>query len=137
MAGFMGDGACNQTLDTWLGNPGLGGATVYLALFTAAPTSAGGGTEVSATGYARLAVTNNTANFPSASGKTKTNGAVFDLGIAAADYGTVLWAAWVKTSSGALGATDIIYAGPLSTSRLVLAGDDFKIPVGGFVATAA
>ena len=137
MSGFKGDGTCNETLDSWLGNPGLGPGTVYLAIFTAAPTAAGGGTEVSASGYARVAVTNNTTNFPSASAQTKTNGAVFDFGTAAADYGTIVWAAWVKTSSGALGADDIIYAGPLDTPRLVLTGDDFKIPIGGFVATEA
>lgn len=137
MVGFMGDGSCNETLDSWLGNPGLGPSTVYLAIFTAAPASSGGGTEVSATGYARVAVANNSTNFPAATGKTKTNAAVFDYGTAAADYGTVLWGAWCKTSSGTLGADDIIVAGPLSTSRLVLSGDDFQIPIGGFSATAA
>lgn len=137
MSGFIGDGSANETLDGWLGTTALGPSTVYLALFTAAPSSAGGGTEVSATGYARVAVTNNSTNFPAASGKTKVNGAVFDFGVAAADQGTIVWAAWVKTSSGTLGPDDIILAGPMNTPRLVLAGDDFKIPAGAFSATCA
>lgn len=135
MSGFMGDGSCDETLDAWLGSTALGPSTVYLALFTAAPSSAGGGTEVSAMGYARPAVANNSTNFPAASGKTKNNGTVVDFGVAGADYGNVIWGAWVKTSSGAIGPDDIIYAGPLATPRLVLTGDNFKLPVNGFIGT--
>lgn len=137
MAGFMGDGSCNETLDAWLGDPTIGPGTVYLAGFTAAPNSAGGGTEVSAVGYSRIAVTNNSTNFPAATGKTKTNAAVFDFGTWTSDAGTIIWLAWCKTASGTLGADDIILAGPMSTPRLVLSGDDFQVPIGGFVATMA
>jgi hypothetical protein len=48
-------------------------ATVYVALYSAAPTDSGGGTELTsgtAPGYARIAVTNNATNFPAAT----TNG---------------------------------------------------------------
>lgn len=38
-------------------------ATLYLALYTVAPTDNGGGTEVTGGSYARKAVTNNTTNF--------------------------------------------------------------------------
>ena len=49
-------------------------ATIYIALFTVAPTSAGGGTECSGGGYTRKAVTNNTTNFPAVTGtSTKTS----------------------------------------------------------------
>lgn len=51
-------------------------ATHYYALFTAAPTDAGGGTEATGSGYARKAVTNNLTNYPSASSGGKSNGAV-------------------------------------------------------------
>src|SRR5262245_43387085 len=47
--------------------------TLYLALYTSAPTSAGGGTEVSGNNYARASVTNNTTNWASASSQTKHN----------------------------------------------------------------
>lgn len=44
-------------------------AIVYLALFSVAPTDAGGGTELTAgtaPGYARIAITNDVTNFPAA-----------------------------------------------------------------------
>jgi len=44
-------------------------ATAYLAIYSAAPTKAGGGTEI--TNVARKAVTNNDTNFPAASSGVK------------------------------------------------------------------
>jgi len=131
MSGFKGTGTCNATLDAWLGSTTLGPATAYCAAFTSAPTAAGGGTEVSGGSYARVAITNNSTNFPNASGASKNNGTAIDFGTASADWGNITWAAIVKTSSGALGASDIIYAGPLVTARNVLNGDSFKVPVSG------
>lgn len=53
-------------------------ATVYLGLYSTAPTGYGtGGTEFTSgaePGYARLAVTNNATNFPAASGGSKSTG---------------------------------------------------------------
>lgn len=42
---------------------GTGPATLYVALFTAAPSDAGGGTEVTGGSYARVAVTSSLANW--------------------------------------------------------------------------
>lgn len=47
-------------------------ATVYLALFTAAPTAAGGGTEVSGSNYSRVSVAMNGTNW-SRTAQTVTN----------------------------------------------------------------
>lgn len=48
-------------------------ATVYLALYTTNPTDAGAsGVEVSGGSYARVAVTNNTTNFPAPTGTSPT-----------------------------------------------------------------
>lgn len=56
-----------KLIDHALGNTSYTApATVYYAIFTAAPTDAGGGTEATYTSYARVAVTNNTTNFPAA-----------------------------------------------------------------------
>lgn len=60
-------------------------ATVYIALFTVAPTDAGPGTEINTavwTNYARPAVTNNATNFPAASAGAKTNGTAISFGTA-------------------------------------------------------
>lgn len=135
MAGFKGTGQCNSVLDFNLGNGSP--ATLYIALFTSAPSAAGGGTEVTGGSYARVSKTNNATNFPAASSASKSSGVDFDFGTASADWGTVTWAAVVKTASGALGSSDIVYAGPLTVSRNVLNGDSFKIPSGGAVFTEA
>lgn len=47
----------NRTLDhRFRGQPDTPAATLYLALFTSATTDAGGGTEVTGNGYARVAI---------------------------------------------------------------------------------
>lgn len=62
-----------KILDEILGGTAFSApATVYAAAFTANPTDAGGGTEVSGNGYARVAITNNTTNWPAASGTAPT-----------------------------------------------------------------
>ncbi len=137
MAGFKGTGASNATLDAWLGSTVLGPATVYVALFTAAPAAGGGGTELAMTGYARVAVTNNATNFPAASSATKNNGTLIDFGTLTGTGATITWAAVVKTSSGALSTSDIIYAGPLSVARAIVSGDSFDFPIGAATFTEA
>ncbi len=82
-------------LDHTFGNTAYSApATVYVGLFTVLPVDAGtGGTEVSGGSYARVAVTNNTTNWPNASAgnpTTKSNGAIFTFPTATADWGTVV-----------------------------------------------
>jgi hypothetical protein len=48
--------------------------SVYIALYTAAPTDAGGGTEVSAGGYARQAVSKATGSWSAPSGTPRAMG---------------------------------------------------------------
>lgn len=55
----------------------------YAALYTAAPSDAGGGTEVSAGGYAREAVAF------TVSGDTAANATAVEFGPASADWGTI------------------------------------------------
>jgi hypothetical protein len=65
--GVEGDTLAKATLDALLGSTTLGPGTYYAALMTAMPTGVGGGTEFPATGvYVRIAVTNNSTNFPAA-----------------------------------------------------------------------
>jgi hypothetical protein len=78
-------------------------STLYAALYTAAPSDSGGGTEVSGGSYARVAVTNNTTNFPAATGTsptTKNNGTTITFATATADWGTVVAMAIYDASSG-------------------------------------
>lgn len=81
---------------------GTGPALTYIALFTTAPTDAGGGTEVSGNAYARVPVTSALANWAGTqsagsttastgtSGTTSNNGAVTFPTPTPLDWGTVV-----------------------------------------------
>lgn len=104
--------------------------TLYAGLLTAAPTDAGGGTEVTGGSYARAAVTNNTANFPNASAGAKTNGNAITFATATADWGTVV----------AVGIYDAATAGNLIawatiTSQSVPSGVTASIQAGALAIT--
>lgn len=78
-------------------------ATIYAALFTAAPTDAGGGTEVTGGSYARVAITNNSTNFPNSTGTsptTKQNGTQITFPTATANWGTCVALGLFDNSSG-------------------------------------
>lgn len=81
----------NKLLDHVFGNTAFAApATLYVALLTVAPTDAGGGTEVAGGSYARVAVTNNVANWPNAAAGAKSNGNAITFPTATADWGTVV-----------------------------------------------
>ena len=65
-------------------------ATYYFGLYTVAPTVSGGGTEVTGGSYARVAFTNNSSNFPAASGGVKTTGNAAVFPTPTADWGSVV-----------------------------------------------
>jgi len=101
--------------------------TFYMALYSAAPTKAGGGTELTGNGYARTSVTNNGTNFPGAAGGAKTTGADFTVGPASGG-------AWSQATHWALHdhlTLDQLYAwGPLTTPRTAGDGDSIKFAAG-------
>lgn len=83
-----------KILDHWLGGPDYTRpATVYVGLYTVAPSDAAGGTEVSGNAYARVAVTNNSTNWPAASGtlasKSNANAITFPTA-SGGDWGNVV-----------------------------------------------
>ncbi|MCX7016453.1 MAG: hypothetical protein NTW86_28500 [Candidatus Sumerlaeota bacterium] len=96
-------------------------ATVYGALFTTAPTDAGGGVEVSGGSYARVGMTNNATNFPAASGTTtiKQNGTAITFPRATASWGTV--AAWALFDAATAG--NLLFWGTLTTPKAVAIDD--------------
>jgi hypothetical protein len=91
-------GSFSNTLETKILDHVFGGpdytrpATLYVALFTAAPGEAGGGTECTGGSYARAAVTNNATNFPAASGTPteKVNATEIKFAPLSASIGTVV-----------------------------------------------
>jgi hypothetical protein len=133
MAGFKSTYLSNKLLGLVFGGTAYTPpATLYCALFNVTPTAAGGGTEVSGSGYARVAVTNNTTNFPAPTTQSVSNGVVVDFGVpTGVGFGSIVAGGWFDALSGG----NMLYAGPFSPTRTGTAGLDFFIPVGGFVGT--
>jgi hypothetical protein len=126
--GFKSTARCNEVLDDELGS----GGTIYLACFTAPPSAAGGGTEVSTSGtaYARLSVTNNTSNWPDAASGLKSNGNTFTWATPTADWGTVVGIGSFDASTGG----NLIRYFQLTVPVLVRNGVPLEVPAGGMVA---
>lgn len=103
-------------------------STVYLALFTAAPGEAGGGTEVSGSGYARQATA-----FGAASGGVASNSAIEAFTAAGGNWGTIThWALFDASTSG-----NMLVYGALTASRVVNDGDTISFAIGAVQITAA
>lgn len=95
--------------------------TVYLALYTAAPSDTGGGTEVSGGSYARQAIT-----FGAPSSGVVANSGSVTYPVATADWGTV-------TSIGIFDAAtvgNLLYYGTLTVSKTVGSGDQISFANG-------
>lgn len=116
----------SQLLLNWIFN---GGAwtqftTLYLALFTVAPSISSNGTEATGSGYARLAVTCNTTNWPTISGSTVTieNNVAQTMATATGNWSSSsnMTDAGFFTSSGG---SNLIYWGDLTVAKPVLSGD--------------
>jgi hypothetical protein len=90
-------------------------ATVYVGLYTAAPTDAGGGTEVAGNAYARKA-----AAFGAAAGGVASNTGVIT-------FDTPTPSGWGTVSHigifDAVSAGNLLYWAPLAVARTVLAGE--------------
>lgn len=104
--------------------------SVYLDLYKGAPSDSGGGTTISTsgTGYSRLTVTNDAANWPNAHATTgvKANGAAFTFPTAITNWGTIThFAIWDAPTSG-----NMLYWGVLSTPRVINAGDTARFAIG-------
>ena len=95
-------------------------STLYLALFTGAPGEAGGGTEVSGSGYLRQ-----TAAF-TVSGNTATNSGSIELPTATGSYGTVTHVGVFDASSSG----NLLCYAALSASKAIESGDVFRVPAG-------
>jgi hypothetical protein len=110
-------------------------AGLFIALFTAAPNDAGGGTEVSGGGYARVSRAPLDANWAATSGGNgvTSNVAALDFGTASANWGTITHFAIMDASTGG----NMLVWGALTASRTVNSGDAFQIPAGQLTVTFA
>lgn len=101
-------------------------ATVYVALFTAAPGETGGGTEVSGGAYARQSVT-----FTAPSPDSVSNTADVTFPTATANWGTIVAFAIMDAPTGG----NMLYFANLTASRTVLTNDQFRFPTGQLIVT--
>jgi hypothetical protein len=102
--------------------------TWYVALYTAAPSDSGGGTEVSTGGYARQSVT-----FAAASGGTTSNSGSVSFTASAANYGTVTHMGIFDASTSG----NLIWHGALTASKVIDDGDTLQFDAGNIDLTLA
>ena len=116
-------------LDHFLGRAATSApSNVYVSLWTSDPTDGGSGTEVSASGYARKAIT-----WDAASGGSIANAAVVDFDVAGASWSTIThFGIHDASTSGHL-----LFHGPLATSQEISINDIFRFAAGGITVTAA
>ena len=100
----------------------------YLALFTAAPSDSGGGTEVSTGAYARQTIA-----FSAASGGVTSNSADVSFTASGANYGTVSHIGIFDASSGG----NLLWHGAMTASKTVEDGDTITFATGNVDLTLA
>jgi hypothetical protein len=137
MPGGLGNTYSIAVLDYLLGSTALSlPGTWYAALFSVSPSDTGGGTELSGSGYVRIALLNNTTNFPASSVlggvATKLTGSVLTWGPASGStWATAVAVGFYDAStSGNLG-----WWGPLASPVTVSVGQSLQIAIGSGVFT--
>jgi len=123
MAGSMTNFLEVELLDHVFGKGAYSAPTPYLALFTAAPTDAGGGTEVTGGSYARVAIS---ADMGTAASGAITNSAGIEFPTASASWGTVVAAAVMDAST----AGNMLWWFDLTASKTVGSGDTLVFNAG-------
>lgn len=96
-------------------------AAIWVALFTAAPSDSGGGTEVSASGYARVQVSQLDANWnaPTGGNGLFDNVNAITFGTPAADWGSITHMGIFDANA----AGNLLIWGALTTPKTVNNGD--------------
>ena len=102
----------------------------YVALYTAAPSDSGGGTEVSGNGYSRQAVTFAAATSP---GGTTSNTGDITFTASGGDWGTITHIGIHDASSGG----NLLWHGAMTASKTVADGDTLQFSTGNIDLTIA
>ena len=120
MAGFS-DYLENKVLDFVLSGGSFSQpGTKYLALYTTAPTDAGGGTELSGSAYARQSCAFTTTSSAS------TNTSAVEWPTATGNWGTIVAVGIFDASTSG----NLLAWSTLTSSRTIETGDVFRIPAG-------
>jgi hypothetical protein len=102
----------------------------YVALYTAAPSDSGGGTEVSGNGYSRQAVTFAAASTPG--GTTSNTGAV-TFTAAGGSWGTISHIGIFDASTSG----NLLWHGSMTASKTIADGDTLEFAIGNIDLTIA
>jgi len=102
----------------------------YVALYTAAPSDSGGGTEVSGSGYAREAVTFAAATSP---GGTTSNSGAVTFTASGGNWGSITHIGIHDASSGG----NLLWHGAMTASKTVNDGDTLEFSIGNIDLTIA
>ena len=124
MAGSFTDYTENKVLDHVVGKTSFTMPSTWLALFTVAPTDAGGGTEVTGGSYARVATTG--TDWDAASGGAIANAVALAFPTATANWGTIVAAALMDAAT----AGNMLIWGDLAVTKTVNTDDTLSFPIG-------
>jgi len=131
MAGFT-DYLEDKVLDhVFGGNAYSAPGTLYVALFTGAPSDTGGGTECSGGSYARKSMAAMTVSGTSPT--TATNGAAVEFVTATGSWGSVSHVAIMDASTSG----NMLAWAALTASKSVASGDIFRFSAGDLDITLA
>jgi hypothetical protein len=113
---------------------GLDTTNVWVGLYTATPSDAGGGTEVTGGSYARVAVARTGAGFNAATGAAATtaNTGAITFPTATAGWGTVTQFGIFDAAT----AGNMVFWGDLTNSKTVGSGDTVSFAGGTITITA-
>lgn len=123
MASFT-DYTENKVLDHVVGKTAFTMPTAYVALFTAAPSDAGGGTEVTGGAYARVATTG--ATWAAAAAGATENAAAINFPTPTASWGTVTHFALMDAAT----VGNMLGWAPLTTSQAIGSGNTVSFAIG-------
>lgn len=102
----------------------------YVALYTAAPSDSGGGTEVSGNGYSRQSVTFDAGSSPD--GTTQNNNTV-SFTASGGNWGTIGWIGIFDASTSG----NLLWHGAMTASKTIEDGDTLEFSVGNIDLTIA
>ena len=124
MAGSKSDYAELKVLELLVGKTAFSLPTAYVALFTVAPSDAGGGTEVSGGSYERKVTAGTDWNAAAAGAIDNANDITFVQ--ATADWGTVVAFAVFDAITGG----NMLWWGDLTTPKTIESGEQAKFAAG-------
>jgi len=131
MADNLSDYAENALLDHSVNDGTMTVAGCFLALFTAAPSDAGGGTEVTGNNYSRTSVP--AASWAAASGGSKSTSADVNFPTASGSWGTITHIGLFDASTSG----NLLWHGALTASKAIGSGDVFRMASGQLTLTLA